>query len=460
MKKTLSWLLSAVLLVALAAEGTAAPSQEKKDASSGGLKALKAEITVWCFPVYEGYDKLMGPALQENLNKTYPNIKVNCELQSWDTGPEKITVAYASGATPDVLLDGISRVMPAISKGLCVPVDDVLGKLTDTIIPEYRNPVVVNGKNYYVPVYSSNGYNISVNKALAKKLGVYDLLPADKVHWSYDQFLAFCRAARAKGKAGDVYPTQLWAGSRSSDSAYFSFLMSAGSSILDKEHTKCLINDDNAVKAFTVLQTLIKEDLVPMGAATAKDSDASIAFYSGKLVMNMASAGAQTAVYTMDKVKKGEFKKDDIEVEVFMFPTPDGKTDPKTVNWGPYGFSLFKNKNNEDKIAASKLYAEEILGNLMYIKTICKAIGNVPATKVGTVDFGDPWVNGQFELANGWSTRFSTSGMGILEPWWTQVREVFFPEMQALYVNEKTPKQALDSFAAKTDAIIAKESKK
>jgi ABC-type glycerol-3-phosphate transport system substrate-binding protein len=37
-----------------------------------------------------------------------------------------------------------------------------------------------------------------------------------------------------------------------------------------------------------------------------------------------------------------------------------------------------------------------------------------------------------------------------------ELRSVFYPEMQAAFTKKKTPKQALDDFAAKVDEIIKK----
>jgi multiple sugar transport system substrate-binding protein len=386
-------------------------------------------------------------------------IIVAKEMITYDAGPEKVMVSMASGTTPDIYLDGTARIAPAIERGLCVDVSDVIKDLDGIILPGYTKVLMKDGKNYCVPQASLNGYNISVNSVLAKKLGVYDMLPADKVHWSYEQFLDFNRACYKKGKAQDIYPTMLYAGSRSSDAAYYSFLMSGGAMILNDDHTKAICNSEAGIKSLDIINTLVKENLVPKGAATTKDEDISGPFYSGKLVYLINGAGAQDAVMVYNKIKSGELDGDTIQVEFFQYPTPDGKADPLSLNWGISAHIIFKNKNDADKIAASKLFIKEFVTNPIYADELAKGAGVAPVIDVD-IDYGDEYINKQVKFANECNSKYSTDQMGVQEPWWAQVREAFFPELQALFVGKKTSKQALDDFVSKANDIIAEATKK
>jgi len=54
-----------------------------------------------------------------------------------------------------------------------------------------------------------------------------------------------------------------------------------------------------------------------------------------------------------------------------------------------------------------------------------------------------------------WSGKYSNSSFGILESFWPQVRVCFYPELQAVYAGTKTPQEAMDSFKANVDKILA-----
>lgn len=423
-------------------------------------KGPNAEITVWVWPDYDDFGNLFSEQVQKELNEKYPNIKLNVEQLTPDGGPEKETVAMATGATPDILADGSYRLNPAISGGLTEPLSDIAEELNpvlfDGILEDYTGK---DGVINAIPYTMANGYNLSVNTTLAKELGVYDLLPADKVHWSYDQYLAFCRAAAKAGKSKGVYATQLYAGSQSSDSAYFSLFMTAGANILDDAHTKITINSPEAFKGMNLLKTLIDEKLVPDGAATTKDVDGNNNFFSKKIVMHTGYAGAQMAVLVHNKIKSGEIQ-GPFDVEFYQFPSPDGKAEPRAVNWGTSAFIVFKNKNDADKIEAAKRTIATFMSNPKYSEEVALKRGTSPIVNNAKVDFGDTTINQLTAMASEFNLKYSSSGMGILEPWWVQVRAMFYPEMQAFFTGQKTAEQALGDFQKAGNDIIAKATKK
>ena len=81
------------------------------------------EITFWYMPLYEGFDEKMSRDLAQEVKDKY-GIILNTEVLTWDAGPEKVTVAMATGATPDLYLDTYSRIAPAIGGGLTADITD------------------------------------------------------------------------------------------------------------------------------------------------------------------------------------------------------------------------------------------------------------------------------------------------------------------------------------------------
>jgi ABC-type glycerol-3-phosphate transport system substrate-binding protein len=53
-----------------------------------------------------------------------------------------------------------------------------------------------------------------------------------------------------------------------------------------------------------------------------------------------------------------------------------------------------------------------------------------------------------------YTLKYSTSAFGILEPWWTEFREIFYPQLQELFIGRAAPKQVLENWTKNGNAVI------
>lgn len=446
MKKFLS-LLSLLLITALVFSNVAVAETDSVDLAG-------TEVTIWYMPIYEGIDNRISNELAQKVKDEY-GIILNTEMLTFDAGPEKITVSMATGATPDILLDAASRIMPAVSADLLAELNDVKAVVGDRTYETAIDIGTFNDKFVYMPVYLSSGYNMCVNVSLVKELGLYDMLPKDKIHWSYDEFLAFCRAVREKGKDRNIYATQLFAGSKSSDSVYYSFIMSAGSQILNDEHTAMAINNDQAKQALQLFMTMIDEQLVPDGAATTIDNGIRPNWYSQKLALMLVSAGTSEVAKVKQQIESGEIEA--FDVDIYEYPTPDGKADPHVLNWGSTGMCVFKNGGDEKKILAAQKVIETMLSMRDFTAELWQNTGAPSVFKDIFVDFGSETMNEQATRAAASTALYSESKMGILESFWSDLRDTFYPQLQAYFVGEKTVEQALADWETNGNGLIRKK---
>jgi len=465
MKKAITLLLIGTMIVTLLAG--CQPSQTKSSeitsastgTSSGSDKStLKTEINVWAFMDFDTMEAALKSTAIAAFNKEYPNVKVNLEILNGDTGPEKIMVAMGAGSTPDLLLDIAARVLPAMGKNLVVPLTDIRKELSD-IVPENNVKCgLINGEYYYLPTTLSGGYHMTVNVGLAKELGVYNLLPVDHETWSYADFLTLCRETVKAGKSKDIKAVTLYAGSRSSDSMYYSLMMCGGADIINADHTAAIANSAAGVKVFDLLKTLVDEGLCLPGPATMKDADIGPYLYSNKVLIVLPGAGYGESLDSLKKIAEGSVAKN-FQPEPYMYPTPDGKGTPKVLTFGSSGGVVFKNSGDADKIEAAKRLLKEILINVDYCQ-IEADLGNVTFGKVNYT-YPNDWVKQMADYVHNFDAKYATpsDGVATLEVWWASVREVFYPELQALYTGKKTSQQALDDFVAKANTVITAASK-
>jgi ABC-type glycerol-3-phosphate transport system substrate-binding protein len=233
--------------------------------------------------------------------------------------------------------------------------------------------------------------------------------------------------------------------------------MTGGTSITKDADTKTptvAANTATAKVTLAVLKTLVDEKLVPDGAATTKDENVDPNFQSGKLVMLLASAGAQTPITIYNAAKKGDIK--GFACDFYQMPSPTGKTDPKVVSFGTSGFELFINKNDPDIIQGAKdamvvWYETPSISQEMALK----GGSSIVSTNV-TLDYGDATLNEQVKRANDFNAKYATSDFGILTAWWSPFRETFYVQLQAYLTGTKTVDQMLADWETTGNAAIAK----
>lgn len=412
------------------------------------------EVTIWYMPQYEGFDDRMSTDLAQKVKDEY-GIILNTEMLTWDAGPEKITVSMATGATPDILLDGATRIMPAIAADQVVELTDVQAYIQGKVYDSVPGMGTFDGKFVYLPVNINAGYNMCVNVSLVKSLGLYDMLPQDKAHWSYEDFLAFCRAVREKGKDQGIYATQLFAGSKSSDSVYYSFIMSAGGNVLNADHTAMAVNNDQTMQALGLFKTMIDEQLVPDGAATTIDNGIRPNWYSQKLAFMLVNTGVGEIAKVKQQVDSGDIEP--FDVDIYEYPTPDGKADPHVMSWGSTGACVFKNGGDEKKILAAQKVLEVFLSMDDLNSELWVNTGSPSVLKDLTVDYGSESFNEQAARAAQSTTLYSDSTMGVLEGFWSDLRDTFYPQLQAYFVGEKTIDQMMADWETAGNELIAKK---
>ena len=461
MKKYLSILLVLLLMLGLLSACNKPEQPTKTDPPKKTEKEdgdLSAEITIWSMPLTSGveYDEILKNDLITPFNKVYPKVKVNVDMMTWEGGPERLSIALGTGSTPDIYLDGTARTAALPTKAKLVDMTELINKYKDKILPSLLDIGVVDGKYYLVPnsaMMSSGTYLI--NLTLAKKLGVEHLLPKDRDHWSYDDMYNLAKAAVEAGKSEGIYGLALYAGSPTEDIRYYSLMLSNGGKILSDDRKTCLANSPECVEAITFLKRLNDDGLALPGAATAKSEDLDPMFYNSKTLIGICNPPSYT--HLVMKTMKEENSISEIpELMVVATPTSDGKKRFVSASWGANMFATFENKNDKDKIAAAKALLDFYWSDTPPHEKIALNSSYAPAMKGLEINYPDPI---QAELVKEevrYLMEYGDSSFGILEPYWAEIRNALYPEMQAVYSNTKTPQEAMDAFKAKVDAILNK----
>lgn len=468
MKKALALLLAIVMMLSVlagcgaqqdsSAQTTAAPGDSTTAgdtttaATSDNEEHENVTLTAWYYieeGVSEGYE-----GWADKVHETYPWITIEFEELPYDSGPEKFTVACATNTTPDLYFDGFSRISPAVHGGLCADLTDLVTDYQDTFLGEQISGVV-NGENHYIALQDGASYAIAVNMTLAEQLGVADMLPTDWTQWSYDDFLEICRAAKAADST--IYPTALWAGSRSSDACYYNLLVANGVALTNDDLTATAFNTgDNQAKALEVLNflnTIMDEGLCPNGAATMVDEDLYEYWNSGRQLFRInAALSNATGMYNDQQTGTSiEF-----DFDFLAAPTATGDYTPNCVSWGTYGVCVFKNNGHED---AAKLALGVLLENPEYMNTIVQITGKSSLLTNTSISYATEALDALMARATDYSANYADSSFGILESWWTDFRETFYVQLQDFYVGNIDAQTLLDNWQASGDTVLTNAAK-
>lgn len=441
MKKILTLLIIALMAFTLCSckadtEGTTEGDQEQ------------VTLSVWYYAdagtgeVYETW--------ANDINEKYPWITIELEELPYDSGPQKFTVACATDTTPDIYIDGYSRIAPAVNSGLTMDLTDVYDANKDIFV---GTPIdgAVDGKFKYLATHTGLAYGMMYNKDLADELGVSEMIPNGLEPWSYEDFLNVCRAAKKANP--DIIPVALYAGSQSSDAWYYSSYIANGAELLNEDHTKVVFNEgENKARISETLnfyKTLIDEGLTPNGVATMTDEDCDTFFCAGKLLFE-ASGTFGSISYFNGLMEEGSCVP--FTWECAVMPTSSGEATPDSGSWGTYGFCAFD--HGDAKAEAVKIVLNEYLQNPTYHSQICTLVGKESTLNTTKVEYPSEHISDCMKKGAEYTISHGRSDFGILESWWTDFRMTHYPQMQDFYTGKIDAGTMLDNWAAEATKVI------
>lgn len=403
----------------------------------------KVELVWWSYPRFTTAGKDPGvyeQGLVDRYMKENPGVSMKLEMLNYNGGPEKVNVAIATGATPDILIDDPVRLIADYAaRGAVVDMEDVIDK--STIHAGFLPDVTLNGKVYAYPV-SALSYLIGANKTVFEKAGALGKLPLNKPGrtWTFDEYTAALEAV--KGVAG-VYPTALWAGNEQGDIVTRLILQNHGAKLFTPDLKRIALNDAAGYKGMEWMLSLKKKGLIAPGFETLTMTDVIDLLEQGRVALGTyCTSDLYPVLLNMQKQGKAP----QFELVFFPYPTAPGVTSQSSL--AMTAVSVFKN-TDAAKIAAAKQFAKW----LAVTKDIVAASqGSIPAVK-GLPSMGE--VNKQPELLFGeqYGATFGVYAGKTIKSW-SKIRTFWFPNIQALLTEAKTPKQALDDFVTNANKVM------
>lgn len=430
------------------------PSKNGSGAGSGNKD--KVEISLWLTPQWKGvfdateknadYDSFFKYAA-DKFAKQYDkhNVKVNVQVIAGDQRDELLNVNLNGGTPPDIFVESVFAMGDYAHRGALVPLNDIVDDAAKKDIAQGYWDNVTFGKDIYFYPFSQNPGTLAYNADMFRAAGLDKFIGNENEikTWTldeYNQILEALKTKLPKDKYPNAYPMGLYALNNQGDTWNLAYLRMFGNKFFD-DQGNITFDDENGVKAMDWLKKVYSSGYTNPGAESVSSNDANAMFQNQQLGINFTNA----ILFNNAKADMEAGKSPKFDIRLANIPSESG--DPLSFTY-VVGASVFQTGD-----ATRTEVAKDFVKFFSTDPELVKASKNsIPVRSSVAAEFKD-----QFPLfaaydANS-SHMFNFTGN---VPGYSELRQVLYPELQALYIGEKSAAQAAKDYQTKGNAVINK----
>lgn len=406
-----------------AALGAATVLAPGRKASAQGAKPT---ITYW-----NGLTGADGKVMDELIGQFTKETGIQIEQQRivWADLYAKLQVSVPAGEGPDLALIHTTEVPHFAADGILEPIDDAVlaskGFRGEEYLPAPWNGGMFQGRRYTIP-QDVPQHLFYMNAKLMKDAGLSNPEGNPKVPGSRDELVQMAtRLTR-----GDIFGFAIGTVSIGRYTwGFHNLLWQNGANIFTPDFKKSALADPAAIEAADFWGAIYaRHKIAPPANASARD-----AFVAGKLAMWIAGSWNFTGLR-------------EAKVDFAVAPVP--KLFKQPIVWTqPHQFSFPKPKvQDAAKREAAWTYIRWMTD---HIAEWTLRAGQVSASRKSHTDpriTGDPVLKTLLAQAAYWQT-------GQLTPRWVAAENLTRPQIESLYIGQKTAKPAMEELARQINAM-------
>mgnify|MGYP001178267269 CR=1 FL=1 len=452
-RKYLSIFLTVLLGLSLLSACSDKGSNEGKDSGADSGKK-KVEISVWLTPQWKGvldpteegadYDSFFKYAA-DRFEKEYTeyDVKVNVEVIAGDQRDELLNVNLNGGTPPDVFYESVFAMGDYVHRGALVPLDDIIDDAARADIEaNYWDNVTFGDSVYFYPFSHMPG-TLVYNADMFRDAGLEQYIGGENEikTWTleeYETILAKLKSDLPKNKYTNAYPMALFALNNQGDTWNLAYLRMFGNKFFDDEGN-IILNDENGVKAAQWLKNIYDKGYTNPGAESVSSNDANAMFQNQQLAISFTNS----VLFNNLKADMANGNVKQFDARLANIPSASG--DPLTFTYVT-GAAVF-NTGDETRIKVAKDFVKFVCSDPELIKS---SKNGIPVRASVVEQYKDS--NPLFE-AYEQNAKYMFNFTGNV-PGYSELRQVLYPELQALYIGEKTPEEAIKSYQEKGNSII------
>lgn len=279
---------AAALLAACAPVGggeSSTTSSTSSESSSTVAEAPPQDVTttITIFDFGGDADKTIYADSHARFNEDYPNVTITdnfTPVSTWSEYSNKIVTQVAGGQAPDIINIAIEGTRLVVSKGLLIPLDDLVSSDPDgqELIDDVAEPLIdafrVDGKLWQIP-HSWNNMVIFYNTKMFEEAGI-DPPPRD---WTWNDFLEIAQQLTTGSGESQVFGFGI---------PFFNFgltpwLLTNSTYQLNEEWTESNLDDPKVIESVTFVHDLVHVHGV---SPSVEGTDNNNLFASGRLAMS------------------------------------------------------------------------------------------------------------------------------------------------------------------------------
>lgn len=433
MKKSFLLFLALILTLSIFAG-----CSQKSSSDAGDWKKWEGKITIWDGPRWADdkdnkYHWL--EAKKAEFEDKYPGVEIEIVQTPWAEFNDKLSVAIAGRAWPDIAavdISGGSVNVNHIEQGVIEPIDEFFKK--DELKDFYPNALAAyehDGKHYGIP-NSLTVHSMLLNLDLFEAKGVE---PPKDGRWTYDEFVEKMKALSGDGVYG--FSTYLLPGYYEA----WPFLLMDGGYPLSDDNKKYTFDSKEAISG---LQKLVDLKL-KLGVAPQEMGNADVGgTWNAWAAADQRKVAVEPWATWAIAAAQGEKFKTNFMVAEY----PTGETGEPVTIGGVGGWTMFAQEDEGKK----RMVAEF----MKYISTAdeqvvwAKNYGTFPSRQSAVEQ--DPFKDNP-EMAK--AQELSTQAVMMpRHPEWKRIDEVIQKELQLVANGEKTPEEALKDAKPEVEKIL------
>ena len=354
---------------------------------------------------YDKYDVSLKNGMVYNFEQT--------DYQS------NIPDTYGTDACPDITFGGYFAISGYIYDGYVIPLDDII---SDEIRADFSDATWEqskgsNGKTYLLPFYSLQNI-LCFNKELFRQCGLDEYIKDEDViqGWTLEEWDNIL-STLAEKLPETSYPMMMYAKNNQGDTHTMIQLRCKGSDFFDEEGLFNL-NTEEGIAGLTWLKDNYDKGYYPLQCEDIEIADCTEMFMNGQIGIYVWNSALATSMESLD-----------LGYVNFPSDTENGVNS----NWIT-GFMAFDN-GNEKKIEVVKDF-------LKFIYETPEILDLSTSGQPCSISVNERWADKlhlgvQLAENEKYAVNFTANN-----PNWSDVRQAFWPHIQALLKGTETPEQA------------------
>lgn len=440
-------LLASTLILSACGEDDVTEESVAGDTTEQTSTEENATVEIWTTPQFQGvysptedgadYDSFLQEAANQYMDEN-PNVDVNVQVISSSDRDAELSVALQTDTLPDVFMDSHFVLDQWAHQGVLAPLDDIIDDETRDDIPDaIWDNVQINDETYMYP-FNQNLGTLVYNADMFEEAGLEEYIAGEYEYadWSVEDFEVILETL---SENLDVDPMGLFALNNQGDTWNLNWLRMYGSEFWSEDDS-VNVNEESGVAALEKLQEWHDNGYTNSGPESVSSNDVNAMFQNQQLAVSFTN----TILYNtmLGEMERGTL--DEFDARLATNPT----TEDDQIAFTYILSSIVFNTGEDADVNAAKDFVNFYSSDeeLKMASTQGVPVRNSVVDQLSEDD--NPYTSANSELSEQ-IYNFSNNTPGYAE-----LRNVLYPEFQAVFTGEKTAQEALDSYTEQANTII------